>query len=207
MRSRRRPRAALLLGSTAETVSRLATCPVMVTHQRQREWVGLTSGEIDLKRILVAYDFSSDAEIALKCGLSVAQEYQTELHVLHVLAKSENDEPETAWVRGEENAYVNAARKLQRAIPSEAFLWCDVVTAVRWGKPYQKVLEYAKNHEIDLICLGASGSDFSMGALFGSNVDRILRQAPCPVVIARPLKPAGVPVSSENWEQAVQQLL
>ena len=48
MRSRRRPHAAVLLGSTAETVSRTAPCPVLVTHPGEREWVGLSTGEIDL---------------------------------------------------------------------------------------------------------------------------------------------------------------
>lgn len=188
MRSRRRPHAAILLGSTAETVCRTAHCPVLVTHAREREWVGLSTGEIDLKRILVAYDFSSDAEVALNYALSLAQEYQTELHLLHVLAKAEEEEPERAWVQKSESAYTAAAGKLQRAIPKEVFLWCPVTTAVRRGKVYQEILGYAKEHEIDLVCLGASGRDFSMGALFGSNVDRVLRQATCPVLISRPLR-------------------
>jgi nucleotide-binding universal stress UspA family protein len=189
MRSRRRPHAAILLGSTAETVCRTAPCPVLVTHSLEREWVGFSTGEIDLKRILVAYDFSSDAEVALNYGLSLAQEYQTELHLLHVLTKTEQQEPELDWVQQTESAYTNAACKLQRAIPNEAFLWCSIISAVRWGKPYQEVLAYTKEHNIDLICLGASGMNFSFGALFGSNVDRVLRQAPCPVLVARPVKP------------------
>jgi nucleotide-binding universal stress UspA family protein len=191
MRSRRRPHSAALLGSTAETVCRTAPCPVLVTHPHEREWVGLTAGEIDLRRILVAYDFSSDAEVALQHGLSLSQEYQTELHLLHILNKAEPEEPELDWGRKIESAYTRAAQKLQRAIPPEAFLWCRVLTSVRWGRTYQEVLKYAKEQKIDLICLGASGSDFSMGALFGSNVDRILRQAPCPVLIARPVKHEG----------------
>ena len=190
MRSRRRPVAAILLGSTAETVCRTAHCPVLVTHPREREWVGFSTGEIDLKRVLVAYDFSSDAEIALNYALSLAQEYQTELHLLHVLAKAEKGEPEQAWFEQTESAYTTAARKLMRAISSEAYLWCSIVSSVCWGKTYEEVLDYAQKREIDLICLGASGSDFTIGSLFGSNVDRILRQAPCPVLVARPGMPS-----------------
>jgi nucleotide-binding universal stress UspA family protein len=189
MRSRRRPYAALLLGSTAETVSRTAPCPVLVTHPQECEWVGLSTGEIVLQRILVAYDFSSDAEVALNYGLSFAQEYQTELHLLHILTKAEPEEPELAWTaRVTESAYPGAARKLQRAISKEVFLWCQVTTAVRFGKPYQEVLAYAKEHNIDLICMGAGGTEFTLGALLGSNVDRVLRQAPCPVLVTRPVK-------------------
>jgi nucleotide-binding universal stress UspA family protein len=203
MRSRRRPQAAMLLGSTAETVCRTAPCPVLVTHPREREWVGVSTGEIDLKRIMVAYDFSSDAGVALNYGLSIAQEYQTELHLLHVLTKGEPEEPELAWLQKTESAYTNAARELQRAIPKEAFLWCTILTEVRWGRIYQEVLAYAKEHKIDLICLGASGSDFSVGALFGSNVDRVLRQAPCPVLIARPIKLRD-PASGASEESQVE---
>ncbi len=201
MRSRRRPHAALLLGSTAETVSRIAPCPVLVTHQREREWVGST-GEIDLCRILVAYDFSSDSELSLNYGIELAQEYQAELHLLHVLSNPEQEEPDLAWTELKtESAYTSAARKLQRAIPKEVCLWCKAVTSVQWGRTYQQVLAYAKDHEVDLICMGASGSDFGAGALFGSNVDRVLRQAPCPVLVARPIKPAdsGAYDAVESW--------
>lgn len=191
IRSRRRPRAAALLGSTAETISRSASCPVLVIHPREREWVSMSSGEIDLQRVLVAHDFSPDSALALTYGLSLAQEYQTELHLLHVLSSEEPLEPEAAWTElGRESAYRNAAQKLQAAIPSEAFLWCKVVNSVSSGKPHEEILTYAKDHEIDLICMGASGAGWMLGELFGSNVERVLRHAPCPVFIARPLNAA-----------------
>jgi nucleotide-binding universal stress UspA family protein len=191
MRSRRRPHAAVLLGSTAETVSGTAPCPVLVTHPGEREWVGLSTGEIDLHRVLVAHDFSGDSELALNYGISLAQEYQAELHLVHVLTKAEQEEPEVAWSHvGLESVYKSTARQLQAAIPKEVFLRCKVVNVVRRGRVYQEVLAYADEHEIDLICMGASGSDFSVGALIGSNVDRVLRQAHCPVLVARPIKPA-----------------
>jgi nucleotide-binding universal stress UspA family protein len=56
--------------------------------------------------------------------------------------------------------------------------------------PYREVLAYAREQNADLACMGALGRDFGLQALFGSNVDRVLRQAACPVLIARPLKPA-----------------
>ena len=61
---------------------------------------------------------------------------------------------------------------------------------VRWGKPYCQVLAYVREQEMDLVCMGALGKDFGLEALFGSNVDWVLRQATCPVLVARPLKPA-----------------
>lgn len=190
MRSRRRPHRAALLGSTAESVSRTAPCPVLVMHADEREWVD-TASKIDLKRILIAYDFSDYSELALNYGLSFAQEYQAELHLLHVLPPTNLDNTELSWYPlGRENAYHQSARRLQKAVPAEIHLWCDVKHSVREGYPYREILNYAEKNEIDLICLGAHGAGFGMRALFGSNVDRVLRQAPCPVLVTRPLKPS-----------------
>ena len=205
MRSRRRPRAAALLGSTAEQVYRTAPCPVLITHPDEQEWVSKTTGEIDLKRVLVAHDFSNDSELALRYAVLLAQEYQAEIHLMHVLGRPETSEPEIAWGLGSvEGAYHDAARRLQQAISGEINLWCRVVHMVRWGKPYQEVLSYAREQQIDLICMGAEGRNFGMGALFGSNVDRVLRQAPCPVLVARPLRPA-VPAALEAYSQAAME--
>jgi nucleotide-binding universal stress UspA family protein len=185
MRSRRRPRAAVLLGSTAETVCQNAPCPVLVTHPLEREWVSLSSGEIDLNRILIAHDFSRDSETAMNFGISLAQEYQAEVHLMHVLATDGHAEPELAWSSSSSgNAYTFTARKLQETLPKEVSLWCNFVNVVRCGKVHDEILTYAKDHEIDLICIGVSSSDWPLDTLLGSNVDRVLREAPCPVLVA-----------------------
>jgi nucleotide-binding universal stress UspA family protein len=191
MRSRRRPHRAALLGSTAESVCRSAPCPVLVMHTDERDWVDQSTYEVTIKRVLVAYDFSDYAELALTYGLSFAQEYQAELHLLHVMPPSSLEEPEISWYPlGKEGTYHRAARRLQKAVPAETHLWCQVKHAVSEGQPYREILNYAERNQIDLICLGAHGAGFGMRALFGSNVDRVLRQAPCPVLVTRPLKPA-----------------
>jgi nucleotide-binding universal stress UspA family protein len=191
MRSRRRPHRAALLGSTAESVSRSAPCPVLVMHNDEREFIS-DELKLNLKRVLVAYDFSDYSELALRYGLSIAQENQAELHLLHVLPPRSVNEPEIAWYpfKGE-SAYHTAARRLQRVVPADVHLWCSVTTAVSEGNPYREILNYAENNEIGLISVGAHGAGFGMRALFGSNVDRVLRQAPCPVLVARTLKPVS----------------
>ena len=188
MRTRHRPYAAALLGSTAETVSRTALCPVLVTPSRRGKWLGAPTGEVNLKRLLVAYDFSEDSELALAYGLSLAQEYQAELHLIHALPPGTGPEaPECDWRESPgDRRFQKAALLLQSAVPAEASLWCVVKQAVKEGKPYREILTYAEEQEIDLICMGVRGAGFDLRALFGSNTDRVLRQAPCPVLIARP---------------------
>src|SRR5712692_6482001 len=154
MHSRRRPHRAALLGSTAESVCRAAPCPVLVTHADERDWVCHDTREIKLNRVLVAHDFSDYSELALNSALTVAQEYQAELHLLHVVAPFTLNEPEISWYPlGKEGTYHKAARRLQKAIPAEAHLWCQVKHTVSEGQPYREVLSYAERNQIDLICL------------------------------------------------------
>jgi len=88
---------------------------VLVLHDDEREWVNGGERRIALKRVLVAYDFSDYSELALTLGLLIAQEYQAELHLLHVLPPFTLDEPEITWYPlGKEGIYHKAARRLQR---------------------------------------------------------------------------------------------
>ena len=198
MCSRRRPMRAALIGSTAERVCHSAPCPVLITHPDQRE--GAAGGGVTtLKRVLVAHDFSDYSEAALACARTFARGGGAELHLLHVLSSPSVGEPELAWVAGAaEGAYHKAARQLQASVPPEVRFWRGVKSSVRWGKPYREILSYVKEHEIDLVCMGAHGMGFDVQALFGSNVDRVLRQAACPVLVARPLKPLHITLPARD---------
>jgi nucleotide-binding universal stress UspA family protein len=67
----------------------------------------------------------------------------------------------------------------------------EVKCVVLTGRPYERVLSYAGENEVDLICMGAEGVGRGAHSLFGSNVERVLRQASCPVLVVRPLEPAA----------------
>jgi nucleotide-binding universal stress UspA family protein len=186
----RRSRAALL-GSTTEQVSRTASCPVLIVHQKESEEDINSNKSEGFKRVLISHDFSSSSELALSYAISIAQKFKSELHLMHVLPQPEEDEPEIALPPvGAETAYQRAARRLLDSVPQEVYQNCTVTHIVRRGKPYREVLAYVREQDIDLACMGALGSDFGLEALFGSNVDRVVRQASCSVLIARPLKPA-----------------
>jgi nucleotide-binding universal stress UspA family protein len=193
MRSRRRPYTAALLGSTAETVCRTAPCSVLVTHPREREWVGASAGDICLERVLVAHDFSDRSELGLQYGASLAGRFGAGLHLLHVLREPERDAPELAWAPGtEQGLYQCSVRRLQVAAPSDIEGTGQVKPVVLRGRPYEEILSYARENEIDQICMGSDGVGRGPRALFGSNVDRVLRQSSCPVLVARPFKPAAL---------------
>jgi nucleotide-binding universal stress UspA family protein len=188
MCSRRRPMRAALLGSTTEAVCRIAPCPVLVTHPAGPARSDAPSRSVGLKRILIAYDFSADSELALNNGLSLALEFNAELHLLHVLSNTYRALESAAQQSQDE--FGETGQRLRRVLPREAALGRDLKIALRKGPVYREVLNYADDRKVDLICMGASGSGYGMHALFGSNSDRVVRQARCPILIARPLRPA-----------------
>jgi nucleotide-binding universal stress UspA family protein len=177
-----------LLGPTAEQVFRTSSCPVLVIHPQDKE---ATKSEVNFGRILVAHDFSSSSELALSYALSIAQTFRAELHLLHVLPEPEKNEPAIAWNEVViTSAYHRALKRLEDSVPADVRERCQVTAGVRWGKPYREVLGYAREHNMSLVCMGTLGRDYGMQALFGSNVDRVLRQVSCPMLIASPLRPA-----------------
>lgn len=190
MHSRRQSYAATLLGSTAETICRTAPCPVLITHSYEHDWVNTETGEIRLKNILMAYDFSNDAELALGLALFFAEQYQATLHLLQVIPTNSPTRNDAVQSSGDERELL--ALELQQAIPEEARLWCEVNAVVREGVPYREILAYADEHEIDMICLGVSGAGGALQTFSDSHVEPVLRQASCPVLIARPLKAASL---------------
>lgn len=199
MRSRHRPLGAALLGSTAEAVCRTAPCPVLVTHPGERHWLDTRTGETTIRRILVGYDFWDDSEIALQQALAFASAAGAEVHILHAVPNYSNGSSEISWTpNGSESAIHRVASRLERAVPATAARGVRVFPHVRVGQPYREILAFADANEIDLICMGARGRDFGVRSLFGSNSDRVLRQAVCPVLVARPLKPHAAAIPGEG---------
>lgn len=182
MHSRRRPLRAAILGSIAEKIVSTAPCPVLILHTDERECVNTITGEVVLKRVLVAHDFSAQGNLALAYGLSLGQEFQAHIELFYTLPPIPNSS--VLFPRTEE--LLEAQAKLAELVPSEARNWCSINCKAIESVPYYGILEYASLHNADLICMGAHGEGHTSWMPLGSTVDWVVRRAPCPVLIARP---------------------
>ncbi|MBW2430671.1 MAG: universal stress protein [Deltaproteobacteria bacterium] len=176
----------LILGSVTERLMRTITCPLLVVRSPEREFVNIPQPEIKLNKILVGCDFSPDSDQAFEHGLSLAQEFQAELHLAHVIEPpaQPNLLVETITVTGEvpQNQQNLLIQKLKDMVPAEADNWCTPQTSILEGQPYEELVKYADTRDIDIIVLGVRGHGLVKTLFLGSTTDRIIRNSPCPVL-------------------------
>jgi nucleotide-binding universal stress UspA family protein len=172
----------LVLGSVTETVLRKAPCPVLTTSREDRAF----SGPAPFKRILCATDFSPAAEHALGYALSLAEEAQGALILVHVMpgpavAATASGVPIDLG-RVTSGLERDAREALRQAVPSEARVWCDAEEHVAFGRPADEIVRLAHEREAQAIVMGVHGRNALNLMLFGSTTHHVIRHAPCPVL-------------------------
>ncbi len=168
----------LMLGSVTERVLRHAPCPVLVVRKSSRDRVDSDrpGHSFPFHRILCCTDFSSLSEKALEHAGSLAQEYDAELVLLHVL-----DEYADAGATVERTD--NAKRQLERLASSTPCKPGTVKTAVRLGRAYEQIIQVATEINTDLVAVGVRGRNALDVAVFGSTAYRVIQLGPCPVLV------------------------
>ena len=176
----------LILGSVTERLMRTLTCPLLVVRSPENEFVTPAEQKFQLKKILVGCDFSPDSGRAFDHGLSLAQEFQAELHLAHVIEPpvQPNLLIEETFVSGEihEDYNKQLIQKLKDMVPGEAANWCTPQTSIMEGQPYDELIKYADTRDIDMIVLGVRGHGLVKTLFLGSTTDRVIRDSHCPVL-------------------------
>jgi len=153
------------------------------------------------KRILVPTDFSPPAAAAMNYAKTLAEAVGASLQVLAVM-----DDPLPGIKMPDHVCSIPAIRhQIERETeehlakvltPDERAKFRAELTAA-WGNPFAKILEFARDHDSDLIVMGTHGRGAILHALLGSVAERIVRHASCPVLTIRSA-PETVPAKAVN---------
>ena len=170
-----------LLGSVTEKLIKTLHCPLLVLPLQEHDLIPQAGFEINLKKILVGCDFSPDSKLAFEYGLSLAQEFQAELCLSHVIKPSLYIEER----QGIDQLRNRLKKKLDSMVPEGCRDWCTAKTALLDGEPYIALMDYAKEQDIDMIILGIRGHTLLEKLLVGSTTDRLIRHSPFPVLAVR----------------------
>jgi nucleotide-binding universal stress UspA family protein len=178
----------IALGSVAEEIFRRTDCPVLTVgphvarralSRRQPSLGAHAPAESNIHTILYPVDFSEESLAAAPFALSMAQEHQAKLVLLHVLEGSGKDQLK------DPPRLNQLVRELKEIVPQEAALWCEPEYLVEFGMPAKRILEISEELEADLIIMGVRGlkrhrSAHRVRAAFTAH--KVVSHAECPVL-------------------------
>jgi universal stress protein A len=146
---------------------------------------------ITLKKILVPLDFSPLSKQALKYALRFAQQFQTELTLLHVLEPAVPPTFEGLQMAPPlpEEESSRAEKSLRTLVGSARAAGVSKVRSIfRRGLAAHEIVEAAKDLDVDLIVIATHGYRGWKHFCIGSTAERAVRAAPCPVLVVREKK-------------------
>ena len=147
------------------------------------------SGTIALRKILVPIDFSEYSKKALHYAIPFARQFHAKILLLYVVEPTiypadfsfgqigmPNVENELR-VKGEQELQELITNEIKGVVPAEGL--------VKVGLPFVEVVSYAKEEGVELIIVATHGHTGVEHVLFGSTAEKIVRKAPCPVLVVR----------------------
>jgi len=145
---------------------------------------------IEIKRILAPTDFSAHADTAVRFACQIAERLGSELHLLHVLSEILPTGPDPLLMPVMPPQFYKdnedlAKQTLDGLLPADWGQPVKVVTAIRWGSPVESIVSYALDEVIDMIVIATHGRTGLSHVFLGSVAERIVREAPCPVLTIR----------------------
>lgn len=150
---------------------------------------------MEIRRILVPTDFSDRAERALPHALWLAEEFGAEIHLLHAMVLH-GDDPGGA--EAGERAFPDlgeaydrlrswATRRMEESAADLDRSRVRVVRAQERGiAAAPTIVEYANDHDVDVVAMATHGRRGVRRMLLGSVTEEVLRTAGCPVLTVRP---------------------
>jgi nucleotide-binding universal stress UspA family protein len=145
-------------------------------------------------KILCAVDFSKGSGATLEAAADLARRYQADLTVLHV-----REPPATAGAKGfvpppglSEAESTEIGRQLERWRAEAARIaGRDVRSEVASGSAAAEIVRTAGEGLFDLAVVGTHGRTGFRRLVLGSVAERVVREAPCPVLVVRPPEERG----------------
>jgi nucleotide-binding universal stress UspA family protein len=136
------------------------------------------------RTILCPVDFDPNSVAALRLARDIGRQNRAALHLFHVVAMPmEGPERGVMYREAERAAEKRLEQLARRELKGKVRYDIRVVT----GRPDRSVVNAARNTGADLVVMGTRGRGGLSRLLLGSVAEHVARNAPCPVLIARPL--------------------
>jgi len=142
-----------------------------------------------IRKILVPIDFSPHAEEAIAWAVDLSKRYDATITLVHVYQAVAYALPD-AFVLYTPARLTEMLLEFERQLDvAKAFAQAEgadqVETQMRAGIAVAEIVQCAKEGPFDVIVMGTHGRTGLQHALMGSVAERVIRTAPCPVLVIR----------------------
>lgn len=139
-----------------------------------------------MKKILVPIDFSDCSYNAAEVAAQIAKKTDARLYMLHVMdipVYDRNDSFQTYSNTAEGLFWMKLVKKRFKELFEKPFMQgVNAVEVLQFDGVYETIATQAKEHEIDLIVMGSHGDSGVHEVFIGSNTEKVVRLAECPVL-------------------------
>lgn len=168
-----------LMGSVTAKVIGSAPCNVLVVPYASR---------INCKNILAATDGSEHGNVAVKEAIIIAKRCESKLTIISVESQESllRGKPSQADVEDMAGKELSEAGRNVKALKEQAIREkLNTEGLILSGSPGEAIIKTAKEKDSDLIIMGRFGKSGLAGLLMGSTIERVIKNAPCPVLAVK----------------------
>ncbi len=146
----------------------------------------------DITKILVPVDFSENSQKILKSAHTLAKKLKAAITVVYVMQTFEDYSgffvPHLPLAQFEEEMLKSAEGKMESFIDEHTEPGEAIETKVLSGDVAEEIINFADKNSMDMIVMGTHGYRGFEKALFGSIAEKVVKTAPCPVLVVNPYK-------------------
>jgi nucleotide-binding universal stress UspA family protein len=167
--------------SIAEEIVAESPCAVLAVRPQQRDFIEET--DIRLKRVLLATNFRPSSAAATQLATQITNQLGAELHAVYVIGDY-FEQISVMFPEGGLAALTRLRSYVQERMQHLSRAGSGAATHIAEGRPYQEIVKLADTLEADLIVIGTAvhGSLFGNSQVLGSEIERVITNAPCPVL-------------------------
>jgi len=175
----------LFMGSVAEEIVRLSTCPVFTVRESEK-----AKPIKAYNNILVPVDFSDYSVKAIAYAKEIAAAYDSQLQILHIIEEKAHPAYSLSGKSSifdlVPNIEEESRKKIEKLIKESSGPKVKSVIDIQGGNASSDIIKFASENFSDLIVIATHGLTGIQHLLLGSVTEKVVRMAPCPVVTIKP---------------------
>ena len=137
----------------------------------------------DVKTILLTTDLSETAARAVGPATTLARRLGAKIVLAHVVETYPMEVTALDFTDALRRLAATAQRELARLATTAPFRGIEVEICVSSGKPWVEIVRLAEERGAEVIVMAMHGRGFVSRVVMGSVTEKVLRHAPCPVLV------------------------